>query len=329
MRFVLFHLFMLAILIISGCSSNPVEHVWKEKGKEQSQLREPFTGEPNEGEEEPAIMVMVNNQRQARPQTGLGQADLVVEMLAEGEITRFAAFYHSEKEGVVGPVRSLRPYYLDLAKGVGAVVAHAGGSPEAIRRVEKDEIANLDGIKDASRLFWREDFSPSPHNLYTDLAKLRQGAKQVGAEPDASVEGPWQFDPRGAASKGKTAIKVNVRYNFLYDAGYRYDADSGKYIRYTQGEKQQDRKSKQPLAMDNVLVLYAKHQTIDKAGRRDIDLKGKGTGYLFQKGKGIAVQWENRNGWIVPLAEGKVASLLPGKTWINIMPEDGGLSFSE
>ena len=58
-----------------------------------------------------ALAIMVENQADARPQTGLPQADVVYECLAEGGITRFISMYLSSDAPVVGPVRSLRHYF--------------------------------------------------------------------------------------------------------------------------------------------------------------------------------------------------------------------------
>src|SRR5690625_546006 len=67
------------------------------------------------------LAVMVNNANVARPQTGLIDADVVYEFLAEGAITRFLALYQSTIPEVVGPVRSARSYYIDTARDHGAI----------------------------------------------------------------------------------------------------------------------------------------------------------------------------------------------------------------
>src|SRR5690625_2031129 len=78
----------------------------------------PLTGiETEEEVTNRAIAVMVNNHPQARPQSGLSKADIVFEMLTEGNITRFLAIYQSTPPEVVGPVRSAREYYFTLASG--------------------------------------------------------------------------------------------------------------------------------------------------------------------------------------------------------------------
>ena len=74
---------------------------------------------------------MVNNHPKARPQSGLHKADIVYEILAEGDVTRFLPYFQSEKPENIGPVRSARDYYIDLAKGLNALYIAHGYSPEA------------------------------------------------------------------------------------------------------------------------------------------------------------------------------------------------------
>ena len=82
----------------------------------------------------PPVAVMVDNHPGARPQSGLNQACLVFEAPVEGGITRFMAVYgHGQEVPKIGPVRSIRPYFVRLAKSLGAVLAHCGGSYRGLR----------------------------------------------------------------------------------------------------------------------------------------------------------------------------------------------------
>ncbi|SDX09994.1 Protein of unknown function [Marininema mesophilum] len=323
---------VLALVLIGGTACAKVPSPDKGIGsedtrKEQGEKREPFTGVPLVEKHRPAVMVMINNHHAARPQTGLSMADMVIEALAEGEITRFAAFYHSEMKGTVGPVRSVRPYFLDLSRGSRAVVAHAGGSKAALREIKEENIQSLDGIHGGARLFQRVSFRKAPHNLYTNLEKLLVGAKEKASKQTNEIVSPYHFNNNGSTGKGKPANKVHLSYHKLYDAGYQYDEESGRYVRFTQGIKQVDRETEAPLTMDNVWVIKASQRVIDSAGHRSVDWDKGGKGMLFQKGKGIPITWKEKGGWIIPLIDGKVASLLPGKSWVNVLPEEGKLTW--
>jgi hypothetical protein len=318
------------ILTLTACSTpaykpknQPGENNADQKKVEQ---RDPLTGLVTHAPDHPVLMVMVNNHRGARPQTGLGLADVVVEILAEGEITRFAAFYHSHTAGRVGPVRSVRNYYLDLAKGSGSIVVHAGGETDALARIRREGYPSLDGIHEDSRFFTRVPFRKAPHNLYTDLKQLNEAAEEKGYRT-LRLRSAYLFSDQPAAEKGKNAGRIHLIYHPLYKAGYQYDDASRSYIRYTEGERQVDRETNQPLSMQNVLVVFANHETIDSVGHRSVDVKGAGKGYLFQRGKAIPIEWRYRDGWIVPFSGGKEVPLLSGKTWVNVLPQTGKVSF--
>lgn len=88
----------------------------------------PLTGLPVEQPVlERPLAIMINNAPAARPQAGLSEADMVYEVLAEGGITRLVAFFQSHGGNVkIGPVRSIRPYLIELGETYGALPIHAG-----------------------------------------------------------------------------------------------------------------------------------------------------------------------------------------------------------
>jgi hypothetical protein len=114
----------------------------------------------------PVIGVMVENSVDARPQAGLTDAGVVFEAIAEGGITRFLALYQDTEASSVGPIRSIRPYYIDWGLGFDAAFAHVGGSPEALQRIKNDNIKDLD-----------QSFNPNYYervsNRYSDLKAER------------------------------------------------------------------------------------------------------------------------------------------------------------
>lgn len=328
--------FLLMNVLIAGCFSKPNppqdESHPQDRAEEALQIEEqavePLTGLKAQGDiHHPVLMVMVNNHAKARPQTGLNRADLVFEILAEGDITRFAAFYHSQTEGTVGPVRSARPYYLDLGEGFDAVIAHAGGSPDAKERYEQPGYPSLDGIGKGERYFWREDFRVSPHNLYTSLEKLLQGVEENNFSNHQNIPRLTFSDEADIPTGDKGVEKVTIAYHPLYNAGYAYNPAKGQYVRYTQGEMQVDFETKEPIVVDNVLVIRAKHDVLDDLGRRAVDVTGSGTGWLFQKGGVQEIEWAYEDGFPRPYTDGRELPLVPGKTWVNVIPENAEVHY--
>jgi len=125
----------------------------------------------------------MDNQAEARPQSGLNDACLVYEVLTEGGITRFVAFFLHNDTAAIGPVRSLRPYFLDLTMPLGAPVAHVGGSPLALDDVAalKPAAMSIDQVAEESA-FWRAEERKAPHNCYTSSSALRSASISLGYE---------------------------------------------------------------------------------------------------------------------------------------------------
>ncbi|MFM1654345.1 DUF3048 domain-containing protein [Brevibacillus sp. B_LB10_24] len=273
------------------------------------------------------IMVMINNQTQARPQSGLDKADIVYEILAEGEITRFEAIYQSQKPQVIGPVRSIRPYYIKIGEGFDAVMVHVGGSEEALATLAGPNYADLDEIAN-SKYFWRESFRKPPHNVYTDLDKINQAIEAKGFRTTSELP-HFPFLPADAKiTEGSPATDISVKFHSLYSASYKYDEEKGRYLRFSDGKPHMDLTTNEQLAVTNLLVISSKHRVIDSEGRRTVDVTGPGDGYLFQQGKARSVKWKRSGGVIRAYTDATYSEevpLLPGNTWVNFVPDSPGL----
>ncbi|MEC1720013.1 DUF3048 domain-containing protein [Schinkia azotoformans] len=278
-----------------------------------------------------AFAVMVNNHPKARPQSGLHKADIVYEILAEGAVTRFLAVFQSELPEVVGPVRSARDYYIYLSKGLGAIYVNYGGSPEAFDLLQYREITDyIGGIVRKGyaddQFFYRANFRSAPHNVYTTVEKLIEGAEKRNFSLTKEIK-PFSFlsVEEMKTVSGEEASEVAVTYSNSYKTSFIYDENSAKYQRFVNGKEYNDRETKTPITVDNILIIEAPHRVVDSAGRRDIDLDGSGKGYLIQLGIRHEVEWKNVNGRIIPYMDGKEAGLVPGKTWVNVIPTSPGL----
>lgn len=328
-------LIMAICVVMIGCASetttrqDPAEvQLEKDEELDDGGRRAPLTGlAVNRELDHPVIMAVINNHTQARPQTGLHRADIVFEILAEGDITRFAALYHSQAEGTIGPIRSARPYILDLAEGFDAVVAHAGGSPAAKERFGQTGYPSLDGIAAEETLYWREDSRQPPHNLYTSIEALIQGAEEKGFADRQAIPPLVFAEAEGADLAGVASGQVNISYGSSYEVSYAYDDAQNQYIRYTLGETHVDLDTQEPLSIDNVLIIKAAHDVVDEQGRRDIDLLAGGAGWLLQRGQVQEIEWQYENGFPRPYADGEELPLIPGRTWVNVIPDDGEVRY--
>lgn len=331
MRIKMLFILFASLLLITGCTQkeeNPKQPSEKPKTTTNSEQKYPLTGiSTNEDIDRRAIAVTINNHPKARPQTGLADADIVYELLAEANITRLLAVYQSTWPEEVGPIRSARDYFIELAKGLDCIYVCHGNSPDAKTMLANNYIEALNGLKYDGTLFTRSKDRKAPHNSYITFANIKKGAEQNSFDLSGAPE-PFSFlsEEKAGNLTGDEAFSARVSYgNGFYNASYEYDDETGTYNRYSDGEQTIEAEDQTPIRLDNLLIIEAPHKVIDNEGRRNIDLTAGGNGYLLQKGKVNNIQWINKNGRIVPMMDGTEAGLITGKTWVNVVPTDPGL----
>lgn len=327
---------LLLMVFIGACSKDEQKTDVKqpEAGKDKELYTFPFSGlqTSDEGEvKNRAVAVMVNNHPDARPQTGLSEADIVFEMLAEGNITRFLAIYQSSFPDMVGPVRSAREYYFSLADRYDALYVYHGAAKFIDEMIRDRDIEHLNGAKydNDGILFLREDFRVAPHNSYL----LFDAVYDVAETKDYVSEYDYEalpFSDENAEVDGEVANYAKIEYygNTPY-VEFEYDPTTKKYTRYNDGERSIELVSEKPLQIDNVFIVEADHEVIDADARRAIDIDSGGKAYLLQRGKVQYLEWENRDGRIVPVKDGELVPFVPGQTWINFVQTEPPANVTE
>ncbi len=270
------------------------------------------------------IVVMIENSYRARPQSGLIDADIVYEALAEGNITRFVAVFHSTSPSVIGPVRSIRPYFVQLAHGLDALLVHAGWSQDAMITIERLGVDHLDQVYGDHKYYWRDRSRRAPHNLYTGIDRIQE------AFSDRALRTEWDARALDFAldqirhPEGIPTREVVIPYLGGYRAGYTYDDTLGVYVRMMNGDVHKDKTSDRALTANNVLIVEARHRILDKVGRRDVDIQSGGRAVLLQSGRRQDVWWKWTGGIIRPyvvLEAPDAIPLIPGTTWIQIVEQ--------
>lgn len=337
-------LMFIALILFVGCSKED-NHVM-ENNNENDEFVE--TAEPGKIEEpgfkhvypltgigtddpvdQRVISVMINNHPAARPQTGLSQADVVFEILAEGNITRFLALFQSKMPDIVGPVRSAREYYFELAQGYDALYVFHGAIWFVKDMIIDQGIDHLDGsiYDNDGRLFKRESFRKAPHNSYLLFDAVNEVAEEQGYDILSDSES-LPFAEEDAIIEGYPATHVTVTYPGRSGDDvieYKYDEAKEIYTRFDRQVETGELNTNEPIEMKNIFILETPHQVIDDEGRRTVDIRSGGSALLMQNGKIQELEWMNKNGLIIPVKDGQPIGFLPGKTWINIVPSSPGL----
>ena len=288
---------------------------------EETSAKSYYTGKDctNEENDEPAFMVMIENSKAARPQSGLSDADIVFETSAEGGIPRFIALFHGTYPNTIGPVRSVRPYFLNIAKEFNLPVAHCGGSAEALQTIaSNNSIESINEISNGS-YFWRDNSRKAPHNLYTSSENIKKYIKEhnwVQSKPTFFNFDSSYFNDEKLRSSNNINITINSSYNtsYVYDNGvYKKSMDNADTI---------DTNTNTALNFSNIIIQKTNITVQSDNNHLNIDQVGEGQGYLISQGKVCDITWKKsseNDRTILYDKDGKEVSLSPGKTIWHIV----------
>lgn len=327
------------LAMLFGCNKDEKKEVGNEGKDNQTSQKEtpaqhiyPFTGvETDEDIDHRPIAVMINNHQTARPHAGVVDADIVFEILAEGDITRFLALFHSEFPEVVGSVRSAREYYFELAQGYDAIYTYHGAANFVNDMIKDRNIDHLNGsvYDNDQHLFKRDPARKAPHNSYVLLDAAYEVAEQKGYDITTDIS-PLEFTDE-ATMDGEDATRIEIGYNGSNPAhlvSFSYDEQSQTYARSEDGTQTKDVTTEAPIEVENIMIIETAHRVFDSEGRREVDLTSGGNGYLVQQGVIQEMEWENKDGQLIPTKDGQVIPFVQGKTWVNVIPSDPGLQSS-
>ena len=292
-------------------------------GGEESVLC-PLDGQTVEGEDavgDYVLITSIDNGAASEPQSGIGKADLLVELPVEGGITRFMAFFYHSTPDTIGPIRSARHYFYDITTAYDGVMCHCGGSQQAYAIIQSGAVKDIDEMGCTST-FWRTEDRKAPHNLYTSYERLSEKAaereyNEIAVSDCPSFNFMTDDDKDALAYGGVAEFSVPYRYK---EASYRWDEESQRYLRYSDGEPHMDAIDNTQVSADNVAVLYVSCSVMDDAGRLDMKIES-GEGHLFMYGGVTKINWtlsEGEGFVFTDASTGEELKLLPGKTIIQI-----------
>ncbi len=227
------------------------------------------------------VAVMIDNAPTARPHYGLSRADLLYEMLVEGGLTRIMAVFQSRQSELIGPVRSVRPAFIEKVMELDAVLVHCGGSEEALQSIPALGIPDIDEI-DWTAPFWRDPKRSAPHDLFTSSANLARAVasrKSFAGSLDQSVF-TFGEDP----STGKPATEISIKYPGGYVVSYRYDNQTKLFQRLINGQPHVDAENGQALTVANLVIEVVSVKVLDSEGRLRFDSVGRGEAYIMTQG---------------------------------------------
>ncbi len=295
----------------------------------------PLTGLEDGVDEETAaripVAVMVSNSYNSLPQWGISQADILIEMIVEGRITRFMAlFQNPAKLEALGSVRSARPYFIDMAQGFEAAYLHFGGSVPAYDLIgRRKDLIDMDGIRggyegslyvrDASR---RKSVGLE-HSVVTSGPRIEEALAGLNRDLTRKNQGTvFTFDPDHSASDGAFANKATLTFSNRHKPWFEYDPQSGQYLRYQYGQPQMDAYYDKQTAVTNLIILRMPLSDMPGSDLALVEVTstGQGQGFYCCGGRWVPITWE-RDSYDQPLRlldeAGKPLKLAPGNSFIS------------
>ena len=272
--------------------------------------------------------IMIENSDLARPQSGLNDAGVVFEAIAEGGITRFAALYQDTAPKLIGPVRSVRPYYLDWMAAFDATIVHVGGSANALTEVRSGAFKDADEFFNGG-YFWRATDRYAPHNVYTSFQNLDKLNADKGYVSSTFTGWPRKEDSP-PVTPNASSININIS-SADFNVHYDFDKGCNCYDRYEGGAKQLDRETGQN-AKPKVVIAMKVPTTIgfEDGYREQMTTIGSGTAYVFQDGTVTVGTW-NKASQKAQIQfkndKGDDVKLNRGQTWVSVTAPDESVTW--
>lgn len=287
------------------------------------------------------VGIMIENHYEARPLSGISMASVVYEAPVEANFTRFLVVYTSDADvSKVGPVRSARPYYLDwVSEYPGMMYMHVGGSPDALDRIKKFDLFDLNEFY-WGWYYWRGQDRSAPHNVYTSKELWQKARVDYGDsyETDSDTES-WKFEYWDECEDDCTD---NITITFageVYQPTWQYNSSTMQYERYELGEPVFDPESGDKIVADTLVVQYVSTQVVDAVGRLSMETIGSGDAVIFRNGFKVEGEWckasqtEKTRFYYLDEDEqparrsGREIEFKPGKIWVSVVNLMDGVTY--
>ncbi|PFG34131.1 DUF3048 domain-containing protein [Sanguibacter antarcticus] len=338
-----------AALVLAGCSDDPEQPVPtptievtpaatanKVAPPEPAlPLTWPLTGvEATDVATRPAVAVKIENSKDARPQTGLEQADVVWEEMVEGGITRYIAVYHSQVPEEVGPIRSVRPMDSNIIAPLGGLLVFSGGQPIFVSSVSEVGLQVVSHDAGASG-FYRTSSRVAPHNVFgTPSTFLAQADAEHSAAPAPEFVFARDEAQASAAASGAPTNAISITMSAYSHPSWTWDAASGTFQRAEAGTAAVSSTGARFSAKNVVVMNVAMYDTgtVDPAGSPvpESEVIGSGTALVASGGRSVEATWSKTDAsspFVLTAADGSPVTLAPGQTWVELVPNTTG-SFS-
>lgn len=304
-----------------------VDKTFEQREKEEENISQnvsPISGLPCARYSQRPIAIMLAGDTITRPLSGLGEADLVVEMpVLQNGITRLMAIFVCNAPAEIGSIRSSRHDFIPLAMGFDAIYAHWGGSHFALDKLNAKIMDNIDALTNPFEAYYRKPGIYAPHNGFTSIERLINSAAKLGYRVENKFIGYPHFNGKQSMASGKQNGTLKISYPVHYAVQYDYSAEKNSYFRVRGAKAEIDKNNNNQIEAKNIVVMYAKSRELE-GQYNDVDVEGGGKATVFQNGEAIDGTWKKDKGnqksklYFLDLG-GEEIKFVPGQIWIEII----------
>jgi hypothetical protein len=281
----------------------------------------PLTGQPCAGATQRPIAVMISSDPEARPLSGIGEADMVIEMpVTPDGITRMMAVFQCQTPKEIGSIRSARGSFIPLAQGLDVIYAHWGGERDVEAALNSHVIDNVNGLIYDGTTFYRKKGVPAPHDGFSTLSLIRAKAAQLGYTASVSLTPYPHTTTTPEPNLGDLSPVVSISWPQGMDVTFHYDTSTHTYLRWRGGTPEIDATTGQQVHTSVVIVMQTDAMFLYDQ-YISVRVLGQGPATIYQNGRSISAIWQKNTatGMLSFVdASGNPVALAPGPLWIDI-----------
>ena len=275
------------------------------------------------------IAIMINNLHSGQPLLGVTEADIMYECPTEGGITRIlGVFKDPSSVPAIGSVRSSRPYFISIAKGLDAIYFHLGGSTHAYEILKSGYIDSIDLIK--GKFMWRDQNRLKnlglEHSALTSGEKINEGinSNAFRTQLTENYSYPQKFSESSPVLSGTDATKITAVFSGYKSTSFTYDEQNQTYLISQFNKPQMDDNINAQNSKPNIILINISAKNIDNTELLSLDLISHGTGKYISHGKCIDINWL-RNNDTSPFefftTNNEPLVMIPGKSYVCLLAQ--------
>lgn len=292
--------------------------------------KSPISGLACEKAEARPFAIMFSSDQEARPLSGISQAEMVFEMpVVEGGITRLMGVFICNLPDELGSIRSARHDFIPLAKGLDAIYAHWGGSHFALDKLATGVINNIDALKNPYNVYYRKSGIEMPHNGFSSGDRLRNSAEKLGYRLTDNFSGYPHLD----TVKNDQTVRgeLNIGYPGMFKVKYQYDPTTNSYWRSRGGVPEIDANTGTQAEAKNVVVMRANSSQLE-GQYNDVEVEGGGRAEVYRNGETVYGTWskdkaDSGSKLFFKDEKGEEIKFVSGSIWVQIIEPDKEVTY--